>query len=85
MSVARTETDPLEIDTDEPELHEAFHLDLLDWAERQAFLRHDSDTYSTEKAAAAEARYGALWLPHDSECLDAAPSRRRNRVQGYYI
>lgn len=53
--------------TDKPEIHEASHVELIQWALYRAFSIPDADTFDGQRAAVAEQRFTAYFgLPVDS-------------------
>lgn len=87
LMVVRLHIDPLEGDDDEPyELHQSMHRDLLDWGEREAFLKHDSETYSKDKSESAEMRFERRFGPRPT--LNVLAQRARGitgRVRGSFF
>ena len=58
----------LENDTDKPELNEAHHRHLVQWALHRAFSRPDSETIDPQRADRAMAAFtGYFGLPPDSD------------------
>lgn len=53
LTVYRGALKPLSADNDQsrPELHERFHLRLMDWMLHRAYLKQDADTFDRNKAA----------------------------------
>ncbi len=63
LEVYRLPMDPLELDDDEPEIHEAHHMYLVDWALFRAFSVPDSEFIDAKRAVEAEARFTAYFGP----------------------
>jgi hypothetical protein len=63
----------------DPVIDEAFHLDLLDWAEHWLYLTKDGETGDPERAAAAEqrftAKFGRLPSAHEIKCWGLGKGR----------
>lgn len=62
---------------DEPEIPRREHPKLIDWVEREAYLKRDSDTYDSAKAQAAEDRFTASFGPRET-----ADVYRKRRLRG---
>jgi hypothetical protein len=73
LSLWRVPLEDMADDGDEPEIPPRHHARLIDWGERCAYLKRDSDTYDANKAALAEARFTAFF----GERPDANVQRKR--------
>ena len=69
----------LENDTDKPEIHEAHHRHLVQWALYRAFTKPDSETIDPQRAAAAEAAFARYFGPRPD--ADLRRSTRHDEVQ----
>ena len=87
MTVTRYPVDQLDSDTSEPtELNSRYHHDLLDWGEREAFMKHDAETTNPVKAVRAEARFEQRFGPRPT--LNILTQRARGvtrRVRASYF
>lgn len=59
----RTPLKVLANDTDKPEIHEAHHEHLIQWALHKAFSVPDADGFDAARSAAAEAEFTAYFGP----------------------
>ena len=66
-------------DNDKPEIHEAHHLQLVQWALYRAFSKPDADARDPGRAAAAEAAFTAYFGPLPD--ADLRRSTRHDEVQ----
>lgn len=81
LTVSRLPLDDMEDGSDEPEIHERYHMALCDWALYRAYLKKDADLYSPEKAQehldAFERRFG----PSPGAAKDQASIERTTGVR----
>lgn len=54
MDVYRLPLDPIATDSDEPEIHRAHHVHLLQWAYHKAYSVPDTEVFDPQRAAKAE-------------------------------
>lgn len=66
-------------DNDKPEINEAHHIHLVQWALHRAFSKPDADTRDPGRAAAAEAKFTAYFGPLPD--ADMRRSTRHDEVQ----
>lgn len=66
-------------DNDKPEINEAHHIHLVQWALHRAFSKPDADTRDPGRAAAAEAKFTAYFGPLPD--ADLRRSTRHDEVQ----
>lgn len=74
LTVCRGALKPLSADLDQsrPEIHERFHLRLMDWMLHRAYLKQDADTFDPNKAATSL----ALFVQAFGERSDANVQRK---------
>ncbi len=75
LTVYRGALKPLSADLEQskPEIHERFHLRLMDWMLHRAYLKQDADTFDPNKAATSL----ALFVQAFGERPDANVQRKR--------
>lgn len=86
MTVRRLPLSTPTADSHTFEIPAHYHGDLLDWIEREAYLKRDVDTYDPGKAQAAEARFTATFGERpNARGLDGLLRGSPRRVQGHYL
>lgn len=82
MTVTRLPLTNLNTDDDSPEIPAQYHVRLVDWMMRQAYLKQDSETYDEKASAKAEARFVASFgVFEDANVQRKQADRRTNQVQ----
>lgn len=70
-----------------PEINPLYHHDLLIWGRREAYLKHDSDTYNPELAKVFEdeftAKFGPLPSARDERLRKSRPMELRVRPREF--
>lgn len=70
--------------SDRPEIHEASHVELVQWALHRAFSIPDADTFDQQRAALAEQRFADYFgLPVDSDLRRETRVDNQHYVRGY--
>lgn len=70
--------------SDKPEIHEASHVELIQWALYRAFSIPDADTFDGQRAAVAEQRFTDYFgLPVDSDLRRETRVDNQHYVRGY--
>ncbi len=73
LSLWRLPSEAMEADEDEPEIAPRFHLQMIDWAIRLAYLKRDADAFDQAKADRHEASFEKSFGPRP----DANVQRKR--------
>ncbi len=65
-----------------PEIGEKYHIALIDWMMKQAFLKDDQETYSLTRSQAAEAEFNKRIEGWRIENIRRMPGDLTNRIPG---
>lgn len=77
---------PPEVDAVELEIPEQYHVDLIDWVERCAYLKRDTETYDKVRADAAELRFIRTFGDHPKAAdMKMLRTGARRRSRGHFL